>query len=60
MSKDVGQLRKELLGATEKELEVEKVVQLCRIADALVSLDETGIYTHPTENPEEEPTDRRR
>ena len=41
------QFRADLIGATEKEIEVEKVVQMSRIADALESIEDTGVYTWP-------------
>lgn len=54
------QFRADLMGATEKEIEVEKVIQLSRIADALDSIEETGVYTWPQWESEEEPKERRR
>ncbi len=51
---DIEQLRKELLQATEKEIEVEKVVQLCRIADSLKAIEEEGVYTWPQDTTEQE------
>jgi hypothetical protein len=39
-------MRKELLQDNEKEILVEAVVQLTRIADALVAIEETGVYVY--------------
>lgn len=47
MSEKSDELRDELLDSTEVEIEVEKVVQLSRIADAMESIEETGVYTWP-------------
>lgn len=44
---DTEKIRADLTGFTAEELEVEKVVQLTRIADALVSIEETGVYNWP-------------
>ena len=46
MTKDVSQLRKELLQDDEKEILVEAVVQLTRIADAVEAIEETGVYVY--------------
>ncbi|MCK5318543.1 MAG: hypothetical protein KAJ55_11530 [Anaerolineales bacterium] len=61
MSEKSDQMRIELMrDGTEKSIEVEKVVQMSRIADALESIEETGVYTWPQWESEEEPKDRRR
>jgi len=39
-----------LMEVSDKELEVEKVLQLLRIADALESIEETGVYTWPQDD----------
>lgn len=51
-----------LMEVSDKEIEVEKVLQLLRIADALESIEETGVYTYPqsTEDPMDDQRSGRR
>ena len=46
MSEKSEKLRAELMSG-KKTVEIEKAVQLSRIADALESIEETGVYTWP-------------
>jgi len=58
---EIEQMRKDLLGFTDAELEVERVVQLTRIADALVAIEESGVYVYQQGTEEEaEPRSGRR
>ncbi len=59
MSEKSDKLRDELQD-DERDVEIEKAVQLSRIADALESIEETGVYTWPQWESEEEPKERRR
>ena len=59
MSEKSDKLRDELQD-DERDVEIEKAVQLSRIADALESIEETGVYTWPQWGSEEEPKERRR
>ncbi len=49
MSEKSEKLRAELMSG-KKTVEIEKAVQLSRIADALESIEETGVYTWPQDD----------